>query len=230
MNQARSNILNRLRRNNEPKASNSSSIKKITPPSRSYSQQELETQLLEKLTENRIKTYKTNDSNWTDTLCQIAKEKNLHSWLLGQNLSFQEKAAGALGNISPDISITRYQQDYEILKRQLFSEVDAGLTQAQMAIADTGTLLIIPDQNEPRMISLIPPVHILLLDKKNMVPSFQSIADKPFWHSEQSPSRSMPTNIVFISSPSKTADIQQTLAYGAHGPKEVILLLHDGPF
>nr|WP_289509270.1 LUD domain-containing protein [Pseudoalteromonas ruthenica] len=35
----------------------------------------------------------------------------------------------------------------------------------------------------------------------------------------------MPTNVVFISGPSKTADIQQTLAYGAHGPKELIVLI-----
>ena len=35
----------------------------------------------------------------------------------------------------------------------------------------------------------------------------------------------MPTNALLISGPSKTADIQQTLAYGAHGPKELVLLL-----
>ncbi len=35
----------------------------------------------------------------------------------------------------------------------------------------------------------------------------------------------MPTNIILASGPSKTADIQQTLAYGAHGPKELIVLL-----
>jgi L-lactate dehydrogenase complex protein LldG len=35
----------------------------------------------------------------------------------------------------------------------------------------------------------------------------------------------MPSNLIFVSGPSKTADIQQTLAYGAHGPKRLIVVL-----
>jgi L-lactate dehydrogenase complex protein LldG len=37
----------------------------------------------------------------------------------------------------------------------------------------------------------------------------------------------MPTNLLLVSGPSKTADIQQTLAYGAHGPKELVVVLVD---
>ena len=40
-------------------------------------------------------------------------------------------------------------------------------------------------------------------------------------------SAGLPTNALLISSPSKTADIQQTLAYGAHGPKELVVLLRE---
>ena len=42
---------------------------------------------------------------------------------------------------------------------------------------------------------------------------------------QQDWSKSLPTNVVLVSSPSKTADIQQTLAYGAHGPKQLVVLL-----
>jgi L-lactate dehydrogenase complex protein LldG len=41
-------------------------------------------------------------------------------------------------------------------------------------------------------------------------------------------SNGMPTNALLISGPSKTADIQQTLAYGAHGPRELVVLLRHG--
>ena len=37
----------------------------------------------------------------------------------------------------------------------------------------------------------------------------------------------MPSNLIFISGPSKTADIQQTMAYGAHGPRELVVLLTE---
>jgi L-lactate dehydrogenase complex protein LldG len=40
--------------------------------------------------------------------------------------------------------------------------------------------------------------------------------------------KQMPSNLIFISGPSKTADIQQTLAYGAHGPRELIVILTEG--
>jgi len=70
------------------------------------------------------------------------------------------------------------------------------------------------------MMSLIPPVHIVLLKQSDIASSFQQIVDQPPWESA-----AMPTNIVFISGPSKTADIQQTLAYGAHGPKRLIVII-----
>nr|WP_306288151.1 LUD domain-containing protein [Pseudoalteromonas sp. WY3] len=54
---------------------------------------------------------------------------------------------------------------------------------------------------------------------KTLYPTFSELLEKEQWHNK------LPTNVVFISGPSKTADIQQTLAYGAHGPKELIVLI-----
>jgi L-lactate dehydrogenase complex protein LldG len=67
--------------------------------------------------------------------------------------------------------------------------------------------------------SLVPSVHFVLLDEANIHADFHQAMTAEGW------TQGMPTNALLISGPSKTADIQQTLAYGAHGPKELVLLL-----
>ena len=67
--------------------------------------------------------------------------------------------------------------------------------------------------------SLVPPVHIVIVDGEKMYPDLSSLIKAEKWQDK------LPTNVLLISGPSKTADIQQTLAYGAHGPKELIVLL-----
>ena len=71
---------------------------------------------------------------------------------------------------------------------------------------------------EPRSQSLVPPVHFCLFDTSKMYDTFyaamqgEKLADN------------MPTNVILVSGPSKTADIQLTLAFGAHGPRDLVVL------
>ena len=89
---------------------------------------------------------------------------------------------------------------------------------ARAGIAETGTLVVESSPQVPRTLSLVPPVHVVVIDEDSVVGSLhQALA-----HYEN---KSLPTNLIFISGPSKTADIQQTLAYGAHGPRELIVYL-----
>ena len=101
----------------------------------------------------------------------------------------------------------------------MFRHIPASLTGARAAIAETGTLILWPDAHEPRLMSLVPPVHIVLLDASKIYNTFFEAMTSEGW------SAGLPTNALLISGPSKTADIQQTLAYGAHGPKELVVLL-----
>nr|WP_269808811.1 LUD domain-containing protein [Enterovibrio nigricans] len=79
-------------------------------------------------------------------------------------------------------------------------------------------------ESEPRSLSLVPPTHIAIIRESDIVSHFSELMTTPFWTSagwDTTP----PTNLLLISGPSKTADIQQTLAYGAHGPKRLIVFL-----
>jgi len=101
----------------------------------------------------------------------------------------------------------------------LFDEVEASISGSCCAIAATGTIVLKPDAAEPRSLSLVPPLHFIIVDSRHL---YLDLASALKSEDLQPP---LPTNIVFVSGPSKTADIQQTLAYGAHGPKELIVLL-----
>ncbi|MEC7376269.1 MAG: LUD domain-containing protein, partial [Pseudomonadota bacterium] len=70
-----------------------------------------------------------------------------------------------------------------------------------------------------RLMSLVPPVHVAVLRASELYTTFHEAIHAQNW------ATGMPTNALLISGPSKTADIEQTLAYGVHGPKELIVLM-----
>ncbi|MDJ0990165.1 MAG: lactate utilization protein [Desulfobacterales bacterium] len=111
-----------------------------------------------------------------------------------------------------------FDRPIEDFKDTLF-EVDAGITTTCGAIAETGAIVLWPDASEPRTLSLVPPVHIAVLKADQIYNSFCEIIQAQNW------TAGMPTNALLISGPSKTADIEMTLAFGVHGPKELIVLI-----
>jgi L-lactate dehydrogenase complex protein LldG len=120
------------------------------------------------------------------------------------------------------VELVPYDRPVAQWRNELFDTIDASITGARSAIAETGSMVLWPDANEPRLMSLVPPIHFVLLDVATIHADMHSAFTKEGWAS------GMPTNALLISGPSKTADIQQTLAYGAHGPRELVVLLRHG--
>lgn len=95
----------------------------------------------------------------------------------------------------------------------------AGITGAQAGLADTGSLALVSSPARPRLASLLPPVHIALLETSRLFPDMASFfAAYPNVTREGS-------NLVFVTGPSRTADIEMTLQRGVHGPKFVHVVL-----
>lgn len=102
--------------------------------------------------------------------------------------------------------------------RTFCAHADVGITAAECAIAETGTVVVQSGRGKSRLVSLLPPVHVAVLTTDQLT------TDLFTWAETKRPTE-MPANLVFISGPSKTADIEQTLAIGVHGPKRFVVVL-----
>ncbi len=97
---------------------------------------------------------------------------------------------------------------------------EVGISTAQAAIAETGTLVLDSDYERHRLVSLVPPVHIAIVNASSIVETL-SDALTLLQKKEISPA------ITFITGPSRTSDIDLTLAIGVHGPQELYVIV-DG--
>ena len=158
-------------------------------------------------------------AGWPELLLRIAATKQVRSLLVGADTPH----GAALEARRPDsLQLLRYQHPVASWREVLFEQVDASLTLARSAIADSGSLVLWPSAAEPRLMSLVPPVHFVLLEASHIHSDLLSAMQAEAW------TNGMPTNALLISGPSKTADIQQTMAYGAHGPRELVVLMLQG--
>ncbi len=146
-------------------------------------------------------------------------EADRQSWpSVVRGLGFRSLLAGRnLREHFPEAIV--YDRPIEEWKGELFASIDAAVTTTRGAIAETGSLILWPSSDEPRLMSLVPPVHIALVDTSRIHDTFAQVLRDEDW------AAGMPPNALLISGPSKTADIEQTLAYGVHGPKRLIVVL-----
>ncbi|WP_322083252.1 LutC/YkgG family protein [Burkholderia sp. BCC1972] len=128
--------------------------------------------------------------------------------------------AAALARALPDtVALVPFDRPIDAWKAELFDTIDAGFTVARSGIAATGTVVLAPDAGTPRTVSLVPPLHIALVHANTLHADLHAAVHAERWHA------GMPTNLVLVSGPSKTSDIQQTLAYGAHGPRRLWVVI-----
>lgn len=97
-----------------------------------------------------------------------------------------------------------------------------GMTGAFCAIAETGTLMMLSGSETPGAASLLPETHIAVVPEKRIV---RAMEDAWALLRAERGDTAMPRAVNFISGPSRTADIEQTLVMGAHGPYRVHVIL-----
>lgn len=98
---------------------------------------------------------------------------------------------------------------------------DVGVTSAQAGIAETGTLVLDSSVEKNRLVSLVPPIHIAILDASKIYSTLGETLSVLQSGEEISPA------ITFITGPSRTADIELTLAIGVHGPQELYVIINQ---
>jgi L-lactate utilization protein LutC len=96
---------------------------------------------------------------------------------------------------------------------------DVGVSTAQSAIAETGTLVLESEAERHRLVSLVPPVHIAIVAAENICLTLGEALEMMGQGYELSPT------VTLITGPSRTADIELTLAIGVHGPQELYVVV-----
>ncbi|QQZ42893.1 lactate utilization protein [Pseudomonas sp. SK3(2021)] len=166
--------------------------------------------------------HQTTGQDWPALLARLLGERQLPSLLIAPTTPHGQRVSQYWAEHPGLPTLKAYDRPVEQWKAELFNDTPASLTTTLGAIAATGSLILWPTREEPRLMSLVPPVHFALLKASEIRDNFYQVQQEYAW------AQGMPTNALLVSGPSKTADIEQVLAYGAHGPKDlVVLILED---
>jgi L-lactate dehydrogenase complex protein LldG len=118
-----------------------------------------------------------------------------------------------------ECGITALREVRSGVTRELCATVDIGITSADYALADTGTLVMLSSPQEARMVSLLPPAHIAVVPVDRILTGLDELFTVLPHPAEQS------SSMVLITGPSRTADIEQILVRGVHGPGQITVIL-----
>jgi L-lactate dehydrogenase complex protein LldG len=97
---------------------------------------------------------------------------------------------------------------------------DAGVSRALYGLADTGSVVLAASPQEPRARSLLPFIHVSLLPEGRILPGLEELFEVV--------GPSLPSALAIVTGPSRSADIEQTLVVGVHGPGQVHVVLLAG--
>jgi L-lactate dehydrogenase complex protein LldG len=116
---------------------------------------------------------------------------------------------------------TTFSADRELREKTIASYI--GITAPSIGVADSATVVQFTTPGQPRSTSLVPSIHLALLRRDRLVvdlsEAYALLGEKGHY----------PDSFVFISGPSKTADIEAQMVHGAHGPREMHLIVLPAP-
>ena len=161
----------------------------------------------------------------------IAAEKGARSVLswhpdaLGLDLRQSLGREGLSITVAPDIDPDAEARQSH---RTEAAKAEIGVTGADWALAETGTLILVSGRGRPRSTSLLPATHVAVFDRHRLIESLEQVGIVlEALHAD--PARRMSGAMInFITGPSRTADIELTLTRGVHGPKDVHAIFVEG--
>lgn len=111
--------------------------------------------------------------------------------------------------------------------RKYFSEADIGISGANFAVAESGTLVLVSNEGNARLVTSLPPIHIAIVTTEKFVETLEEATALVKTLIAASSGMKMTSYISFITGPSRTTDIEKELIIGVHGPQEVHIIILD---
>ena len=165
---------------------------------------------------------------------QLAKEKQTEQGTENHVVAWQHPLVKSLNleNRFEEISVPVYFPEFSSPEKKTYLRekiVNAfmGITSADFCIADSATMVLKTRPGQPRSTSLAPPIHVAVILLEQVLADLTelyALLRNDLAHDSEGLTRCM----TFITGPSKTADIEATMVYGVHGPREVYIYVITG--
>ena len=163
----------------------------------------------------RFREWSEKQSSTVDAVATLAEAPGaIARYLAGLQLPTQAVCWPSLGGLPWEASGLRVEPR---------GAVDAdlvGITGCFCAVAETGTLMLVSGAETPATVSLLPETHIAIVPASRILPGMEEA-----WALARTELGELPRAVNFISGPSRTGDIEQTIVLGAHGPYRVHLVI-----
>jgi iron-sulfur cluster protein len=136
----------------------------------------------------------------------------------------KEDAAEVFGTEATVEAIQRHARES---LRQKFIEATVGISGANMAIAETGTIVLVTNEGNADLVTTLPPVHIALFGIDKLVATLDDAVAMLRMLARSGTGQRMSSYVNWITGPSRSADIEQSLTIGVHGPREMHCVILD---
>ena len=136
----------------------------------------------------------------------------------------KEDAAAVFGTEATVEAIQRHARES---LRQKFIEATVGISGANMAIAETGTIVLVTNEGNADLTTTLPPVHIALFGIDKVVATLEDAVAVLRMLPRSGTGQVMTSYVNWITGPSRSADIEQSLTIGVHGPREMHCVIFD---
>jgi len=136
----------------------------------------------------------------------------------------KEDAAAVFGT---EPTVEAIQHHARLSLRQKFIEAVVGISGANMAIAETGTIVLVTNEGNADLTATLPPVHIALFGMDKLVASYEDAITLLRMLTRSGTGQRITSYVNWITGPSRSADIEQSLTIGVHGPREMHCVILD---
>lgn len=163
-----------------------------------------------------------------DYICGVATAAGVtQAARSAQDVFQQAPVDDALRNLGIEVVEAARDEDRsrDAVRREIIAS-GLGVTGVDYAVAETGSVVVVPRAGLSRLVSLVPPVHVALVRPQDVVASLDDVfllRRLEYYRN----GGDMGSYLNFITGPSRTADIEQTIVIGVHGPREVHMVLLD---
>lgn len=175
------------------------------------------------------KGYQVVETDLGEWIIQIAGERPSHITAPALHKTKEEVAKLLSKHLQQEVS----PDPREIVKvarkhlRKSFIEADVGISGANLAVAESGTLVIVSNEGNARLVTSLPPVHIALVTAEKFVETLEQAASLIKALVTASSGSKLTAYVSFITGTSRTTDIEKALIMGVHGPEELHIIILD---